>query len=557
MAPIVPETPVTNTADQGQTVPGQASEPPQETTRAAAPFDREDADIVLRSSDNVEFHVHRIILSLASPVFADMLTLPQPPGDNPARPVVDVSEDSETFGIFLRICYPLAEPRLTSFPLIRKVLACAAKYEAPRVISFMKIALTRPGLLEEDPLRVFAIACCFGLEEEAALAAEKAVIDERVFGTECPDISAAAYHRLLKLHRTRDVKDDAKHPGLRCIVVDHTDVGAFCEQPIPLRASLPPLEPAGHPFDLPDADVTIRSRDRVDFHVSRSVLTLASPSGSILEKALRVADDAAPGTPHEDGSDQHRGRPIYSVSEHSVTIDALLRMCYATDHGHIHDLCVYLDVLAAAQKYQVPKAQRIMRAVFPSLVDQAPLRLYFAATECGWVEEARMSAKQLLRAYDIPSIYRQYLPEMETIPNGPYYRLLTYIEACSRAATATRILSTGKNSSSSCDACYPSELSTDSDISWSGSFRLASFKNALRDRPSGSTLSANTPMARKFVNAVLIGLPTEHSSHFTSNAMFGSKKCTSHTITAWMWAVLDRYSAAVDRAVDEIELEVI
>ena len=35
-----------------------------------------DADIILRSSDNVDFLVHRLILSKASPVFSDILTIP-------------------------------------------------------------------------------------------------------------------------------------------------------------------------------------------------------------------------------------------------------------------------------------------------------------------------------------------------------------------------------------------------------------------------------------------------------------------------------------------------
>jgi len=39
-------------------------------------FNAPDADTVLRSSDGEEFRVHRIILSLASPVFQGMFTLP-------------------------------------------------------------------------------------------------------------------------------------------------------------------------------------------------------------------------------------------------------------------------------------------------------------------------------------------------------------------------------------------------------------------------------------------------------------------------------------------------
>ncbi|OJT03115.1 hypothetical protein TRAPUB_6303 [Trametes pubescens] len=60
----------------------QLGTPAQQRRKASAPFDRDDADLILRSSDNIDFHVHRIILTLASPVFAGMFTTPQPPDTN-------------------------------------------------------------------------------------------------------------------------------------------------------------------------------------------------------------------------------------------------------------------------------------------------------------------------------------------------------------------------------------------------------------------------------------------------------------------------------------------
>lgn len=46
---------------------------------AQAPFNDPDkaADIILRSGDNVDFYVYRIVLSLASPFFKYMFSLPQ------------------------------------------------------------------------------------------------------------------------------------------------------------------------------------------------------------------------------------------------------------------------------------------------------------------------------------------------------------------------------------------------------------------------------------------------------------------------------------------------
>ncbi|KAF9240602.1 hypothetical protein BU15DRAFT_73833 [Melanogaster broomeanus] len=53
---------------------------------APEPFDNIDADVILRSSDNVDFRVFKIILSLTSPVFKDMFTLPQPDNQSPTSP---------------------------------------------------------------------------------------------------------------------------------------------------------------------------------------------------------------------------------------------------------------------------------------------------------------------------------------------------------------------------------------------------------------------------------------------------------------------------------------
>jgi hypothetical protein len=41
------------------------------------PFDRPDADVILRSQDNVDFHTFKILLSLSSPLFNTMFSMPQ------------------------------------------------------------------------------------------------------------------------------------------------------------------------------------------------------------------------------------------------------------------------------------------------------------------------------------------------------------------------------------------------------------------------------------------------------------------------------------------------
>ncbi|KAI0688118.1 hypothetical protein C8T65DRAFT_746778 [Cerioporus squamosus] len=119
------------------------------------PFNQPTADITLRTPDRVDFHVHTPILSQASPVFADMFSLPQPPaetlgtGSIPRRPVVD--------------------KRLGELDDIVPVLQAATKYEMEWPVS-----LLRNDLLEvapKSPLKVWAVACQTGLEDVAHKAA--------------------------------------------------------------------------------------------------------------------------------------------------------------------------------------------------------------------------------------------------------------------------------------------------------------------------------------------------------------------------------------------------
>jgi hypothetical protein len=69
------------------------------------------ADIILRSGGTkaaVEFRAHRAILSIASPVFETMFSLPQP-GAEKTLPVCDLSEDSNTLQALLKFVYPVEE----------------------------------------------------------------------------------------------------------------------------------------------------------------------------------------------------------------------------------------------------------------------------------------------------------------------------------------------------------------------------------------------------------------------------------------------------------------
>ncbi|KAJ7206395.1 hypothetical protein GGX14DRAFT_310226, partial [Mycena pura] len=52
-----------------------------------------DADAILRSRDGADFYIHTVILSLVSPVFETMFSLPQSPPTS-AIPIIRMEEDS-------------------------------------------------------------------------------------------------------------------------------------------------------------------------------------------------------------------------------------------------------------------------------------------------------------------------------------------------------------------------------------------------------------------------------------------------------------------------------
>ncbi|PSR70421.1 hypothetical protein PHLCEN_2v13672 [Hermanssonia centrifuga] len=108
---------------------------------APAPFDQLEADTVLRTSDTVDFYVHKSILMVASSVFETMFSLPQP-ADAAQQSVIHVSEDSRTLEYLLRFCYPLVDnPVFDDLSKLEVVLESAMKYEATEACASLRRAL--------------------------------------------------------------------------------------------------------------------------------------------------------------------------------------------------------------------------------------------------------------------------------------------------------------------------------------------------------------------------------------------------------------------------------
>ena len=130
-----------------------------------------DADVILRTSVGKEFHAHKLILSLASPAFRDMFSVPQPPSTS-QLPIIDIDDPPEALKAFLQIIYPAHNPLINNVETLASVIRLADKYDARAVLGVHKDYLpsTSPDF---PPIQTYAILCACGREEEAGAVARR------------------------------------------------------------------------------------------------------------------------------------------------------------------------------------------------------------------------------------------------------------------------------------------------------------------------------------------------------------------------------------------------
>ena len=166
-------------------------------------------DIILRaqgSPNHHDFRVHKLVLSLASPVFRDMFGIPQPRPDalNVDIEVIDVTDPPRGFDLVLRLIYPFPPPNVDSLDILVEGLVIADKYNIESARARLREPLKK--FIKEAPLRVYAIAVRFGFDEEAETAASLTTGVFLPALTDLPDdpnlkyVSAPAYHKLIVLH---------------------------------------------------------------------------------------------------------------------------------------------------------------------------------------------------------------------------------------------------------------------------------------------------------------------------------------------------------------------
>ena len=144
-------------------------------------FNRSTADVILRSSNKVDFKVHKVILAEASSVFESMFALPGNSTSDEdgvtALPVVPMQDTAEVLHALLGVLYPGKGPAITSSPRAGDVLAVADKYAMDGVTKHVKSILERAGFMATwfNILHVYALARRYSFMDLAENAARESL----------------------------------------------------------------------------------------------------------------------------------------------------------------------------------------------------------------------------------------------------------------------------------------------------------------------------------------------------------------------------------------------
>lgn len=161
----------------------------------------DDGDIVLRSSDNINFRVHGIVLKTASTVFSGMIDMPRPKtlddAGNEVEAAVETIPLAETalvLSFTLHSVYPHVDlPTITSFVDAHAIADAADKYEMPRVRMILRVAVLANASLRNETLRLYHLAMKCEWEDVIASSSERTLSWNLMTGTS--SVASLKYER--------------------------------------------------------------------------------------------------------------------------------------------------------------------------------------------------------------------------------------------------------------------------------------------------------------------------------------------------------------------------
>ncbi|KAI0256901.1 hypothetical protein BJV78DRAFT_316289 [Lactifluus subvellereus] len=122
-------------------------------------LDTTEADIIVQSSDYINFPVHKSILASSSQFFRDMFSLPQPSkAVVNGLPVVHLSEDAELIRALITVLYPIPSEIPASYSRVLALLAAAQKYDMSGIQSSIRAEVSQRKLLASTGTTAFVYA---------------------------------------------------------------------------------------------------------------------------------------------------------------------------------------------------------------------------------------------------------------------------------------------------------------------------------------------------------------------------------------------------------------
>ena len=390
------------------------------TRAASSPFDRDDADLIIRTSDGIDFCVHTPVISVASPVLNGIISIRMGVITDPdGRQVLRLPEKSDTIEPLLKLCYPVPRPPLRSLRQIRDVLNAATNYDIRVIGEMLEARLVTYA--EQFPLQVYAIACRNNLETAARTAAEYAVRKPfwETYHRDIEYITAGAYWRLLAyywdIEKKRNQNRKNRRPKLLWKGSEVPSSLPGTKSPSPFSSFAPP------PFDeASDGDVVLKSSDGVLFRVHKVILSLASPFFRDMFSLPQT------GTPLDGAG----SGPIIPFTESSETIDTLLRVIYPSEDPDPKLVQEIEGVVEAAIKYDMQKCISVMRKKLILCASKEPIRVFMIACKNRLADVASAAAhlslrRPILYSFELGSVVHPF-SAFEDITAGSLFRLIEY-----------------------------------------------------------------------------------------------------------------------------------
>ncbi|KAM6497234.1 hypothetical protein JOM56_007707 [Amanita muscaria] len=385
----------------------------------------DDADIVLRSSDGVDFYVISALLRYVSPVFKDMFSWSRSDNDEKKDnlPVVPVGEDSGTLRFLLDTIYPYEEePRLPSPLIAWKVSKATQKYMMNTIENKLKRRIANSRLL---PLSIYAIAIDLEWEEVAINAARRTLntpLQKLAYVDELHFITGADFYRFWEYRRLcenlKNPQEEVLPPLRRHKAPIETRKSSSLSDCTPHSDHIP-FSTASERYTRSElSDLILRTSDCVDFYVVAALLRLSSP---LFNRKFPLENPFT-----------KDGLAVIDVQEDSKVL-LLLGFIYPTQEPEIQSAGLYAQLVFAARKYEMMDIENKIKkhATASSLVTAQPFRVYAVASALDWTSLAKTAALNTLHK-PVPEL--SYVDEMHLITGAQLVYLIRFRLACADAA---------------------------------------------------------------------------------------------------------------------------